>query len=229
MLRDALWKSAHYKKNNSMALTVAIYNMEGKKVDEMTLSERIFGVAHNAALLHQAYNAYAANRRTGSAHTKMRGERSGSGKKPWRQKGTGNARTGSVRNPIWRKGGIVFGPRSQKNFTKDLPQKMKQKALRVALSDKARGKNLIVLDRMTVKESKTKEFAKAFKNLKLNGHTLVGLSVEEAGHYRALRNIAHTSGVPTTQLTAYDILNHRNLILSKASITQLEEKYHAAT
>ncbi|HLB51196.1 MAG TPA: 50S ribosomal protein L4 [Patescibacteria group bacterium] len=211
-----------------MALQVAIYNMEGKKVDDLTLSERVFGVAHNAALLHQAYNAYAANRRTGSAHTKMRGERSGSGKKPWRQKGTGNARTGSVRNPIWRKGGIVFGPRSEKNFTKDLPQKMKQKALRVALSDKARGKNLIVIDQITLKESKTKEFAKAFKNFKLKGQILVGFSPEEAQHYRAVRNIANASGVPIAQLTAYELLNHRHLILSMASVKKLEEKYHAA-
>ena len=126
--------------------TLPIYTLAGKSDKTITLSETIFGVPFNADLLHQAVVGFLANRRATTAHTKDRSEVRGGGRKPWRQKGTGNARQSSTRSPIWRGGGITFGPRAERNYSVRLPQKMRQGALKVALSDKLANENLIIID-----------------------------------------------------------------------------------
>lgn len=204
---------------------VSVYNLKGDKVEDIELSKDVFGLPENDALVHQAYVAISSNQREAIAHAKDRSERAGSGKKPWKQKGTGNARTGSVRNPIWRKGGVTFGPTKDRNFKKDINKKMKVKAVKTVLSGKARSKSLIVLDKLDLAEKKTKEFAKGLKNLKANGSSLIGFSDKEKDYYLFCRNIEKVDGVPTRNLNVFDMLNHKNLILTKDSVKYLEEKF----
>ena len=139
---------------------------------DIELPEIVFGVQKNDALLHQVYVAQYANRRQVLAHTKDRAERAGSGKKPWRQKGTGRARVGSVRSPIWRKGGVIFGPTKDRNFKKDVSKKMNRKALAVALSGKLADKEIVIVDSLKMKEAKTKLMNKSLEALKLKGSLL---------------------------------------------------------
>lgn len=191
----------------------------------MELSDAIFAVPANDVLLHQVYVAQSANRRQVLAHAKDRSETAGSGKKPWAQKGTGRARTGAARNPIWRGGGAIFGPTKDRNFKKIIPLKMKRKALLIALSGKAKSKNLVIINEIGLKEKKTKLFAKALNNLKIKGSTLVGLNDSEKDIYLCSRNIPKTDPILIKQLNVFDILNHKNLMLSKESVKYLESKY----
>jgi large subunit ribosomal protein L4 len=204
---------------------VEVHNKEGKKVAEMELSDEVFAVAKNDRLVHQVYVAIASNKRQVLAHTKDRGERAGSGRKPWKQKGTGNARVGSVRSPLWKKGGIIFGPNKERNFTQKINKKMNQKAIKIMLSSKLKEKNLIVLDEMNLVEKKTKEFTKIFKNLKLTGTTLIGFSEKEMDLRLYSRNIEKSKNILSSQLSVWDMLNSKNLLLSKDSVEYLEKKY----
>ncbi len=204
---------------------ISVYNLAGKKVEDINLSDAIFAVPANNTLLHQVYVAQSANRRQVLAHAKDRSETAGSGKKPWAQKGTGRARTGAARNPIWRGGGAIFGPTKGRNFKKLIPLKIKRKALLIALSGKVKSKNFMVVDEMKLKEKKTKEFAKALKNLKIKGSTLIGLADSEKDIYLCSRNIPKIDPISIKQLNIFDILNHKNLMLSKESVKFLENKY----
>ncbi len=204
---------------------VTVYNTTGKKVEDMELSDNVFGQKSNNDLLHQVYVAISANRRNVLAHTKGVGERAGSGKKPWRQKGTGNARVGQKRNPIWRGGGISFGPTSDRNFSKDVNKKMRQKAVVVALSEKLRAGNLIVVDKLDLNEKKTKEFAAVLKNLKVSGKVLVAFEETERELMKASRNIEEVKNISTKNLNVFDMLNFKNILVSVASIKLLEEKF----
>jgi len=206
-------------------IKIAVYNLSGKKVGDINLSESVFGLKTNDGMLHQAYVAIESNRRRVLAHTKDRGERSGSGRKPWKQKGTGNARVGSVRTPVWRKGGIIFGPTKDRNFKRDINKKMMRKAILLALSAKVKSKEIIVLEKIELTEKKTKKFAEVIKNLKIKGSTLVGFSEKEKELQLYSRNLKKTSNILTSNLNVFDIMNHKNLILSKESIEYLEEKY----
>ena len=203
----------------------AVYNLSGKKAEDIELSDSVFAVPENDALLHQVYVAQYANKRAVIAHTKNRGERKGTGKKPWRQKGTGNARVGSRRTPVWRGGGVVFGPTKNRNFKKKINDKMKQKATKISLSEKVRSKKLIIVDEMKLKNKKTKEFAKALINLKIKGSALIGLAKEEKEMYLYCRNIPRVNSVLINNLNVYDMLNNKYLILSKVSVKFLEDKY----
>lgn len=204
---------------------IAVNNLAGKKVADLELSEDVFGLSQNFDLLHQVYVSIAANKRTVISHTKDRGERTGSGRKPWKQKGTGNARVGSVRTPIWRKGGIVFGPTKERNFKKKINKKVNQKAILLALSEKVRENQFLVVDEIKLKEKKTKEFFQALRNLKVEGSTLIGFSDTEKDFRLASKNIKNTNNILTSRLNVFDILNHKNLLLSQDSIKYLEEKY----
>lgn len=206
-------------------MKVSVYNLDGKKTGDMELSENVFNVLSNNDLLHQVYVSQAGNKRKVVAHAKGRAEVAGSGKKPWAQKGTGNARTGDVRNPVWRGGGIVFGPTKERNFKKNIPLKMKRKAIIVALSEKARKNNLIVLEDMKLKSLKTKEYSQIFKNLKIAGSVLVGLADSEKKNVLAIRNISKAHPIETRKLNVLDVLNHKSLILSRESVKFLEDKY----
>jgi large subunit ribosomal protein L4 len=205
--------------------TIAVHNLEGKKLEDMELSDDVFALKANNDLLHQVYVAISANQRFSIAHTKGKGERSGSGKKPFKQKGTGSARQGQKRNPIMRGGGISFGPTSDRNFSKDINKKMKQKAVKIALSEKVRAKTLIVVDELKLKESKTKEFAQAIKNLKLTGKILIGFDQAEKGLQLASRNLPKVENMLTKDLNVFDMLNNKYVLISKSSVQYLEEKF----
>ncbi|PID52347.1 MAG: 50S ribosomal protein L4 [Candidatus Moraniibacteriota bacterium] len=206
---------------------IDVYNIEGKKIADVSLSEAVFGLESNDALLHQVYVAQAANRRNGSAHTKIRSDVRGGGRKPWKQKGTGNARTGSIRNPIWRGGGTIFGPLKGNNYSKQINAKMKQKALLTALSEKARNGKICVVDSLKLEEKKTKTVANMLSGMEINTSALIGFSLEEAGNHIAARNIKKIRTIETDKLNVYDILNVEYLILSEDSLKQIEAKYTA--
>ncbi|MDD5490018.1 MAG: 50S ribosomal protein L4 [Candidatus Moranbacteria bacterium] len=206
-------------------MKVAVYNLEGKKIKDIDLAGSVFSVPKNDALLHQVYVAQYANRRQVLAHSKDRAERAGSGKKPWRQKGTGRARVGSVRSPIWRKGGVIFGPTKNRNFKKDISKKMNQKALAVALSGKLADKEIVIVDSLKTKELKTKVMSKALEVLKIKGSVLVGFSKDEKEMKRASRNIPKADNIDAENLNVFDILNHKYLILSEEGIRAVEGKY----
>ncbi|MEF3691582.1 MAG: 50S ribosomal protein L4 [Candidatus Moraniibacteriota bacterium] len=203
-----------------------VYNLEGKKVKDLELSEKVFNIPLNADLLHQIYVSMDANQRISIAHTKGRGEVAGSGKKPWKQKGTGRARAGSVRSPIWRGGGIVFGPQKDRNFKKKINKKSNTKAILMALSEKLRSENLLVVDKLEAKNKKTKDIAVGLDNLKVKGSVLINLAQGEKESYLYVRNIKKVKCLPIDNLNVLDIMNHKNLILSEESIKYLEKKYN---
>lgn len=205
--------------------TIALHNLEGKKIEDLNISDAVFAVKSNDELLHQVFMIIAGNQRFSIASTKDKSEVAGTGKKPFKQKGTGNARQGQKRNPVMKGGGVAFGPTSDKNFKRDVNKKMKQKAVRIALSEKLRSGTLIAVDSLELKEAKTKAFAQVIKNLNLTGKTLVSFAEEEKSLSVASRNISKISNIETKDLNVYDLLNNKYVLLSKASIAFLEEKF----
>jgi len=204
---------------------IAVHNLEGKKLEDLEISDDVFAVKANNDLLHQVYVAISANQRFSIAHTKDKSERSGSGKKPFKQKGTGSARQGQKRNPVMRGGGIAFGPTSDRNFSKDINKKMKQKAVKIALSEKVRSNTLVVVDSLKLKDTKTKAFANALKNLKLTGTILIGFDQAEKGTQLASRNLPKVENILTKDLNVFDMLNSKYVLLSKDSVRYLEDKF----
>lgn len=202
-----------------------VHNLKGEKIKDIELPEKVFGVKENDALLHQVYVSQYANQRQVLAHTKDRAERAGSGKKPWKQKGTGRARVGSVRTPVWRKGGIIFGPTKDRNFKKDVPKKIGRIALAVALSGKARDKELCLVENLVMGEAKTKLMNEAIRNLKIKGKLLVAFSEKEKEAKRASRNIVKVSNIDVKNLNVFEILNNKYLLLSEDGLKVLENKY----
>lgn len=210
---------------NLIMTTLPVYNLEGKEVSSVELDERVFAVPKNDVLLHEVYVSLSANERGVYAHTKGRGERKGSGKKPWKQKHTGRARAGSVRSPLWRKGGIVFGPKKDRNFSKKVNRKVRQKAMRIALSEKVRNGSLKIVDSVLLAEWKTKQIAAAFSALALSGKsTVLAFSQGEIGIDRATRNISKVSPLPIHTLNAKDLLDHQVLFLSAGALADLEKR-----
>lgn len=205
--------------------SIKVYNLEGKEVEELKLADSVFGLPLNADLVHQVAVAITGNMRQVLAHTKNRGERAGSGKKPWKQKGTGRARVGSVRTPVWRKGGVAFGPRSDRNFKKKVNRKMNAKAIAMVLSGKVKDKELVVVENFELKNKKTKEMAKAIGSLKVKGRALISYCEKEKDMRITSRNIKKVENTLTAQLNVLDMLNNKYLIMSKESIKYLEGKY----
>ncbi len=205
---------------------ITIKNLSGKDVKEITLSEVIFGHASNDTLLHQVYVALVSNLRKAIAHTKDRSERAGTGKKPWKQKGTGRARAGSVRSPLWRKGGVTFGPNKDRNFSKDTTTKMRQKATMIALSEKIRSGKLLLVENFTLSEQKTKLMAEALAALGIDGRSVVfAFETGEQTSGRVLRNIPRTKTTLTENLNVKDLLDHEYAVLSLASLPVLEKRF----
>lgn len=202
-----------------------VHNLEGKKTKDIELSEAVFGVKPNDALLHQVYVSQYANRRRVLAHTKDRSERAGSGRKPWRQKGTGRARVGSVRSPIWRKGGVIFGPTKDRNFKKEVPKKMNRKAIAIALSGKLKEKELMIVEDFEMKDPKTKLMKKAIENLKLKKSILLGFSKKEKASRRAVNNLPYADGIDVENLNVFDMLNRKYLVLSEDGVRNIEKKF----
>ena len=206
---------------------IAVHDLEGKKVGEMNLSDTVFAAPSNDDLLKQVYVAIAANNRNPIAHTKGKGDVSGSGKKPFRQKGTGNARQGQKRNPIMKGGGVSFGPTSERNFKQKVNRKMRQKALSVALSEKLRKGMVVMVESLAAPQAKTKAYAQALAKLGVasKDSVLVGFSQGEKASLLGVRNINRALGVEAKDLNVLDVLNHKYLVLSKSSAAEIEAKY----
>ncbi len=202
-----------------------VFNLTGKETGEVELSQKIFSLPKNNELIHQVYVSLLSNARQVIAHTKNRGERAGSGIKPWRQKGTGRARVGSVRTPLWRKGGVVFGPNKNRNFKKKVNQKMKKKALAVALSSKFSAKQIFVLENFKLAHNKTKEMARALKNLKIANNALLIFSKKEKELRLFSRNLKKIENTLASQLNVVNILNNKILIFSQDSLKELEKRF----
>ena len=207
-------------------MLVKIYNQQGKKIGQTRLPKEIFEVPLNEDLLHQVVVSQMANRRKKIAHTKDRGEVRGGGRKPWRQKGTGRARHGSIRSPLWRGGGVVFGPRKEKEFKKKIPKKMKRKALLMALSSKAKDGELILLDKLELKEIKTKKIAQILEKLPCKKKsTLLALPKIDKNVILSARNLPRVETIQARDLNALDILSFKYLLLPESSIKVIQETF----
>jgi large subunit ribosomal protein L4 len=213
------------KKATTSYLDTPVYNTAGKEVSRVSLPESIWGVSWNADLVHQVVIGMQSNARTGLAHTKMRGEVSGTGKKPWRQKGTGQARHGSRRSPIWVGGGVSHGPRSDKNYDKKINRKMKTKALFTALSQKLRDGKILFVDSLDLSAIKTKDAAMVLKNLaqvegfktmntKKDNNLFIAFGQKNATTTKSFRNIAHVNLEDVRNLNPVDVLKYRYMIIS---------------
>lgn len=202
---------------------VAMYNTAGQQTGEIELNESIFGVEVNEAVLHQAVILQLANQRLGTHKTKTRAEVRGGGRKPWKQKGTGRARAGSTRSPIWVGGGTTFGPQPR-SYKKTLPRKVRRLALKSALSSKVEGGNLIVLEGLQMAAPKTKEVVTLLKNLNFSdAKTLIVAGDNDVNVLKSTNNIPGVKTVTTTGLNVYDILYHNKLVLLKDVVGTVEE------
>ena len=203
---------------------ISVYNIEGKKVKDIELNESIFGIKPNEKVVHTALVNYMANQRQGTANTLTRSEVSGGGRKPWRQKGTGRARQGSIRAPQWIKGGIALGPKPR-DFSYRINKKERQLAIKSVLSSKVLENNLVVVDKLDLKEIKTKNMVKALENLKIEGKTLIVLPEKNENVQKSARNIEGVKTSLTSTINIHDLLNYNKLILTVDSVKKLEEVY----
>lgn len=205
--------------------TVKVRNLKNKEVGEVTLPDAVFGAEFNEALVHAAVRNYQANGRQGTSATKTRGNVSGSGRKLWKQKGTGRARIASLRSPLWKGGGNVHGPQPR-DWSYDLPKKMRQGALRSALSERLREGNLIVIDEFSFGAPKTKDFISAIETLKIHENldgakTLIVDSLDNANLVLSSRNVPKTKVTNSFGLNIYDIVYHEKVLISKAAAEEL--------
>ena len=203
---------------------VDVYDIEGKKVKTIELKEEVFGIEPNETVVHHVLVNYLANQRQGTQSTKTRSEVSGGGRKPWRQKGTGRARQGSIRAPHWVGGGIALGPKPRSyNYT--VNKKERQLAIKSLLSSKVLEKELVVVEKLPLKEIKTKEMARVLNNLKVEGKAVILLAEKDEIVQKSARNI---EGVKTLQVgttNVYDLLKHKNLVVTEDTVKKLEEVY----
>lgn len=207
--------------------TVKVRNLKNKEVGEVTLSDAVFGVELNEALIHAAVKNFQANGRQGTSATKTRGNVSGSGRKLWKQKGTGRARIASLRSPLWKGGGNVHGPQPR-DWSYKMPKKMRRGALRSALSERLREGNVIVIDEFGFKTPRTKDFLGAIGGLKLSADKksvkmLIVDSLDNANLVLSSRNVQKTKVTNSFGLNIYDLLYHEKLLISKAAIEELND------
>jgi large subunit ribosomal protein L4 len=203
---------------------VALYNTEGEQVGELELADTVFGVNVSEAAMHQAVLTYLANRRSGTADTKVRKDVRGGGRKPWRQKGTGRARHGTIRSPLWKGGGVVFGPHPR-SYRMALPKKIKRLALKSALTSKLNSGSLIVLDQLAMEAPRTKEMVRVLDNLNTGRKVLIVIEAPEANIIKSARNIPGVKTLNANQLNVYDILNTDNLVITREAVVQVEEVF----
>ena len=201
-----------------------VYNMAGEQVGEIQLSEAIFGIEPNEYVLHAAVKNYLANQRQGTQSALTRGEVSGGGRKPWRQKGTGRARAGSIRAPHWTHGGVAFAPKPR-DYSYALNKKEKRLALKSALSSKAADGDIIVIDELKMDEIKTKTFKNFLDKINVDGKALVITREVDEKIIKSARNIPGVATTIATILSPYEILNCRKLVVDKAALAKIEEVY----
>ncbi len=211
-------------------MEMPLYNQKAENVGKVDLPDQIFNLEMNKDLVHQVVTSQRSNKRQVIAHAKGRGEVRGGGKKPWRQKGTGRARHGSIRSPIWKGGGVTHGPTKERNFKKKINKKMARKALFMVLSSKARDKQLFVLDRINLENPKTKEMALIMKNLSTlmdkKPKTLLVLPVMEDKIKRSAKNLQDLSAVEARNLNPLEVLSHKYLVLSKDAVEVLNKTFN---
>ena len=203
---------------------IDVYDINGKKVKELELNEAVFGIEPNEAIVHSVLVNYLANQRQGTQSTKTRSEVSGGGRKPWRQKGTGRARQGSIRAPQWIKGGIALGPKPR-SYKYTVNKKERQLAVKSVLSSKVLENELVVVDSLPLNDIKTKEMVKALSNLKVEGKALIMLPEKNEKVQKSARNI---EGVKTTlveTINVYDLLKYNKLVVTEDTVKKLEEVY----
>ncbi len=203
---------------------VALYKMDGNVSGEIELKDEVFGAEINEALMHQVVKMQLANKRQGTQSVLTRAEVRGGGAKPWRQKGTGRARHGSIRSPIWVKGGVAFAPKPR-DYSYTMPKKMRRLAMKSALSSKVKGDNLVVLESLELSEPKTKEVVKVLKNLNIDEKAVLVLSGKNEWVERAARNIPNLQLLYVNTLNVYDILKNDKLIILEEAVRQVEEVY----
>ena len=204
--------------------TRKVYKMDGTEAGTMKLNDKVFGVEYNEPLIHQAVVTRLANERQGTKSTLTRTEVRGGGRKPWRQKGTGNARQGSIRAPQWIKGGVVFAPKPR-DFSKDMNKKAKVAALLSALSKKVADGEFVVVDKLEVKEGKTKEMVAFQKALGLEKSAIIYMDNDDVNVIRAAQNIQKLSTLPVTQISTYEIVANAKVVMTKAAVKKIEEVY----
>ena len=204
--------------------SIKVYKMDGSEAGTMKLNEKVLGVEYNEPLIHQAVVTRLANERQGTKSTLTRTEVRGGGRKPWRQKGTGNARQGSIRAPQWVKGGVVFAPKSR-DFSKDMNKKAKVAALLSALSKKVADGEFVVVDKLEVKEGKTKEMAAFKAALKLDKTAVIVMDNDDEKVILAARNIQELSTLPVAQISTYEVVANAKVVITKAAVKKIEEVY----
>ena len=203
---------------------VDVYDIKGKKVSDVELADSVFGIEPNENIVHEVLINYLANQRQGTQSTKTRAEVRGGGRKPWRQKGTGRARQGSIRAPQWIKGGIALGPKPR-SYSYTLNKKEKRLAIKSILSSKVLEKELTVVDKLELKEIKTKSMVKAFADLKLTGKTLVVLPEKNLNVQASTNNIKGAKTILVNEINVYDLLKYTNLVLPLDTVKKIEEVY----
>jgi large subunit ribosomal protein L4 len=207
-------------------LKIKVYNSEGKENGEIKLDPKVFDIEVNPVVVQQVVEAHVANKRQVLAHTKVMSEVRGGGKKPWKQKGTGRARHGSSRSPIWKGGGVTFGPRKDRNFTKKVNKKVKVKALFMVLSDKFKNDKLTVIDEIKLDNRKTKDLLKVVKNIKLDDKKFViGLEKKNINIQDSAKNIENIKVMPADSFNVYTLLKYENLVLTKAAVEKLSKHF----
>lgn len=202
----------------------SVFDKTGKKVSDIALSDAIFAITPNASAMHLCVVAYLANQRQGTQSTLTRAEVRGGGKKPWRQKGSGRARQGSIRSPQWTHGGIALGPKPRE-YGKTVNKKVRRLAMKSALSSKVAAEELIVLDSLEMNEIKTKEVVRVLKALETGKKVLIVLPEKNETVYRSARNIKGVKTTLVSTLNVYDILNCDSLVVLKDAVSKIEEVY----
>ncbi len=206
---------------------INILNLSGDQVGEIDVADEVFCAPIKEHLLWEVVVAQLAGRRSGSASTKTRAEVSGGGRKPWRQKGTGRARTGSIRSPIWRGGGIIFGP-SPRSYTQRTPKRMRRAALKASLSSRARDGDLLVIDKLNLAEAKTRYLVAALAALNVSGSVLLVANGAESEVLRSARNVPKLKMMPAFQLNTVDLLKHRRIVMTLDAVREAERLWGGA-
>lgn len=203
---------------------VNVYNMQGELVEEMELSEEIFGVEINEHVVYEVVKNQLANKRQGTQSAKTRAEVRGGGRKPWRQKGTGRARQGSIRSPQWKGGGVVFAPKPR-DYSYSVPKKVRRLALKSVLTDKLQNNEMIVVDQLSFDAPKTKEMKKVLANLKADRKALIVMAEKDANVIRSANNIPNVATALVNTINVYDILKYNSFIITKEAVKRVEEVY----
>lgn len=202
--------------------TVTLYNTKGSSVGEVKLNDKIFAAKVKKGVLHSAVLAQLANERQGNASVKGKGEVSGGGRKPWRQKGTGNARHGSIRSPIWKGGGSVFGPRPR-DYGIDLNKKQKRLAIKMAFADKLKNEKIVVIDSIKMSKPKTKDFAKILGNLKLADQVLLVMEKGDETVQKSASNLKNVKVITVNNINVHDLIKYDSLLITKEALSKVEE------